>query len=438
MRSQGRSTAGGWWRRVDTLLTPPLVRLLTAKPDVDGRLLLLAGVMSYLAAVTVARLLWTVNLWPWLGVPPGPSLFFDTRNITAALECRRLGYDPLVDNPCDPWGRPMFYPRGWLLLRWLGLDQSDTTALGVLIVVLFLASVCLLVGRISAGEGIVVAVAVCSPAVMLALERGNMDVVLFSVLVLAVLLWRRGTELSRTLSPFLVLVAATGKLYPVFGLPAYVLLRHRRAALAGAACGLLFLAYVAVTLDDVRTVATTATQGQYYSYGARILIGQAYHLVAGQDWQGASMAAQAIAAIPLLLLVVFLWIWLRRRLGAGSWEASQAPTAELLAFYLGTLLYVGTFAVFKNYDYRLVYLLLTLPQLMQWVRQGRPGDPRRSLAGLGLAAVVLGLWIGTLSQQLNLVDELVSWAVAGLLAALSAASVPRLSTLLTPARSGSR
>jgi hypothetical protein len=424
-------------RRIDGILTSRLVRLLAFRPELDGRVVLLVGVTLYVAIAGLVRLLWDADPRPWLGVPPGPSLFFDTRNVTAALECRRLGYDPLVENPCDPWGRPMFYPRVWLLLRWLGLDQSDTVALGVLIGLLFLASLCLLTGRISAGEGVVVAVAVCSPAVMFALERANMDVVLFSVLVLAVLLWRRGTELSRTLSPFLVLVAATGKLYPVFGLPAYALLRHRRAALAAAVCGLLFLAYVAVTLDDVRTVATTATQGQYYSYGARILIGQAYHLVAGQDWQGASMAAQALAAISLLLLVVVLWAWFRRRLGPGAREAAAAPTAELLAFYLGTLIYVGTFAVFKNYDYRLVYLLLTLPQLMHWTRQGRLDDPRRSLAGLGLAAVVLGLWIGTLSEQLNLADELVSWAVAGLLVALSAASVPRLSTLLTPARSGS-
>ena len=425
-------------RRVDGTLTSRLARLLASWPGLDGRVVVLGAVAVYVAIAGLARLLWDVDPRPWLGVPPGPSLFFDTRNITAALECRRLGYDPLVENPCDPWDRPMFYPRGWLLLRWLGLDQSDTTALGMLIVVLFLASLCLLTGRISAGEGIVVAVAICSPAVMLALERANMDVVLFSVLVLAVLLWRRGTTVSRILSPFVVLLAATGKLYPVFGLPAYALLRHRRAALAAATCGLVFLIYVAVTLDDVRTVATTATQGQYYSYGARILIGQVYHLVVGQDWQGASMAAQAIAAVPLLLLAVSVWVWFRRRLGPGVGEVSPAPTAELLGFYLGTLIYVGTFAVFKNYDYRLVYLLLTLPQLMQWVRQGRPDDPRRSLAGLGLAAVVLGLWIGTLSQQLNLLDELVSWAVAGLLVALSAASVPRLSTLLTPARSGSR
>jgi Glycosyltransferase family 87 len=425
-------------RRLDGMLTAHLVRLLSYRPELDGRLVVLGAMALYVVAVWTVRFLWDVDARPWLGVPPGPSLFFDTRNITAALECRRLGYDPLVENPCDPWGRAMFYPRVWLLLRWLGLDQSDTLALGLLIGLLFLAAVCLLTGRISAGEGIVVAMAVCSPAVMLALERANMDVVLFSVLVAAVLLWRRGTELSRTLSPFLVLVAATGKLYPLFGLPAYMLLRHRRAALAAAACGLLFLAYVAVTLEDVTTVAATATQGQFYSYGARILIGQAYRLVAGQDWQGASMVAQALAAVPLLLLAASVWVWSRRRLGPGAGEAPPAPTAELLGFYLGALIYVGTFTVFKNYDYRLVYLLLTLPQLIQLVRQGRPDEPRRSLAGLGLAAVVLSLWIGTLSQQLNLIDELVSWAVAGLLVALSAASVPRFSTLLTSARSGSR
>jgi Glycosyltransferase family 87 len=420
-------------RRTDRALTSLLVRLLAYRPRTDGRILVLLAAGLYFAAVAIPQLLWGADVWPRLGVPSGPSRFFDARNITAALECRRLGHDPLVDNPCDPWHRAMFYPRAWLLLRWLGLDQSDTTMLGVLIALVFLLSLCLLVGRVTAGEGVVVAVAVCSPAVMFAIERANMDVVLFSMLAAAVVLWRRGTTTSRTLSPLLVLAAAVGKLYPVFGLPAYALLRNRRAALA-AACGLAFLAYVAVTLEDVKTVASTATQGQYYSYGARILIGQLYHQAVGHNWEGASTAAQAIAAVALLALAALAWVWFRRRLGSPAAQA-PAPTAALLAFYLGAFIYVGTFAIFKNYDYRLVYLLLTLPQLTAWVREGQPGDPRQTIASLGLVAVLLALWVGTLSEQLNLADELVSWALAGLLVALTAGSVPRLSTLLAPARS---
>ena len=58
----------------------------------------------------------------------GPSLFFDARNLTAAWECQRLGYDPLYENPCDPWGRPLMYLRPWLLSACLGLDQSHTFA----------------------------------------------------------------------------------------------------------------------------------------------------------------------------------------------------------------------------------------------------------------------------------------------------------------------
>ena len=43
-------------------------------------------------------------------------------------------------------------------------------------------------------------------------------------------------------------------------------------------------------------------------------------------------------------------------------------TASLVGFHAGALIYLGTFAVANNFDYRLVFLLLTLPQLVEWVR----------------------------------------------------------------------
>ena len=39
------------------------------------------------------RVVWGIDVRPFLGVPFGPSLFFDARNLTAVWECHRLAYD---------------------------------------------------------------------------------------------------------------------------------------------------------------------------------------------------------------------------------------------------------------------------------------------------------------------------------------------------------
>ena len=74
-----------------------------------------------------------------------------------------------------------------------------------------------------------------------------------------------------------------------------------------------------------------------------------------------------------------------------------------------------------------MFLLLTLPQLVEWACL--PAHRLSSLALAALVAVIVLLWIGSLSQWLNLWDELASWVVAGLLAAVVAATVPRLDSV---------
>ena len=163
-------------------------RLLTWRSDTDGRLVLFGAVGAYLVAVVAGRLLWQANVWAVLGIPPGPSVFFDARNLTAAWECQRLGYDPLYESPCDPWGRPLMYLRPWLLFGVLGLDQSHTFSLAIVLITALFLTFGLLVGRVPFGTGVVLALAACSPAVMLAVERGNMDIALFSVIAVSLLL----------------------------------------------------------------------------------------------------------------------------------------------------------------------------------------------------------------------------------------------------------
>jgi hypothetical protein len=405
----------------------PLRRLLAYGTGGDGRIALLGAVAAYLAAVAAGRWAWGVDVWPLLGVPSGPSLFFDARNLTAAWECQRLGYDPLYESPCDPWGRPLMYLRPWLLLSVLGLDQSHTFLLSAVLIGAMFVTFGRLVGRMPIGTGIVLALAACSPAVMLAVERANMDIALFSVVGCSVLLWRRFPGPARVASPVLVLVAATAKIYPVFALPGFVISGNRVAARSALLCLAAFVVYLAWAFRDVAHVAAIATQGQHFSYGARILPAHLYHQVGAERWAAPALVKQLLAVVPLMVAAVAMALRIYRRLGPQP-EAVIDATAPLVAFHLGALIYLGTFALANNFDYRLVFLLLTLPQLVEWART--PPHRLSALASVTLVTVVVLLWVGSLSQRLHLWDELASWAVAGLLMAAIVATLPRFRSIL--------
>jgi len=387
---------------------------------------LLAAVAIYLATIASGRLVWGVDLWPRLGVPSGPSLFFDARNVTAAWDCARLGYDPLYENPCDPWRRPLNYLRPWLLLGALGLDQSHTFGFAAVLIATMFVSFSLLVGRVPAGTGIVMALAACSPAVMFAVERANMDIAMFSLVASSLLWWQTFPGTGRVVSPVLMLVAAIAKVYPVFALPVFVITRSRIAVLASLFCLAGFTVYVAYSLSDIMHIARIAPQGDYFSYGARILLANLYHQVGADHWAGPAVIKQLLAALPLAFVVAAIGVRLRRRLAPPTDDVIVSP-ALLMALLAGSFIYLGTFAIGKNFDYRLVFLLLTLPQLCAWARI--PTHRLSSLASVSVVAILVLLWVGSLSQLLALWDELASWIVAGLLTAVAVATVPRLATV---------
>jgi hypothetical protein len=405
----------------ETLVGGLLHRLLTWRTAANGRVVLAAAVIGYLGLIAAGRLWWHGDLWPALGVPSGPSLFFDARNLTAAWECKRLGYDPLYDNPCDPWGRPLMYLRPWMLLTFLGLDQSHTFGLGVVLVIAMFGSLAFFVGRVPGEGGVVLALAACSPAIMLAVERANMDIALFSIVTAAMVVWQSRPRLGVWLSPIVVLIAATGKIYPVFALPAFLATGSTRAARMALLSLVLFAAYIGYSFRDVVHIAKIATQGEAFSYGARILPAHLYHVVGADRWGGPAAVKQLIAVVPLAILFIALVVHVRRRLGPLR-DCREVVSRRLLALHVGTLIYLGTFASANNFDYRLVWLLLTLPQLIEWART--PNHRLASLASSTIVAILVLLWVGCLSEWLHLWDELASWLVASLLTALIAATLP--------------
>jgi hypothetical protein len=85
-------------------------------------------------------------------------------------------------------------------------------------------------------------------------------------------------------------------------------------------------------------------------------------------------------------------------------ESQDAAADELHidAFRMGASIYVGTYLFGSNFDYRLMFLLFTIPQLMQWASHS---DSRlRRVARITFACAMYSLWSVFLSRLLNAIS----------------------------------
>jgi hypothetical protein len=181
--------------------------------------------------------------------------FLDIQVVLAAAECSRQGFDVYVFNPCDALDRPLAYSPLWLRITPHFLDTSATTAVGVGLTLLFIASLAAICRPATRRETLVLALTVLSPMVVYALERANADVVMF-LLIFA------GCALGRARCPWrfgayaLYFLAGVLKYYPLV-LVVLVARERRRSALAiGAiAASVLLLLAARDRLDLVKALA---------------------------------------------------------------------------------------------------------------------------------------------------------------------------------------
>jgi Glycosyltransferase family 87 len=332
--------------------------------------------------------------WQWgrLGVPPLATPpyepFADMRMITSGWECTRRGLAVLPINPCDPWGRPANFPRIWMFPSFLGLGQSSTAALAYILAAVFLVAAIAVVPRDAPRwSGAVFAAALCSPAVMLGVERGNVDIGLFGLLVVAVRIFRRH-RFGIVAGSALVLLMSILKLFPILAVGFFFRRIERRALLAAAIVLAAFGAYLLGTWHYTVRVLRAVLQYDRWSFGVRRVT---EWLVAGVNGvsphTAASVNVRAVDAGVVVVVVALAVLgrhWLRRHLPEGTSSSSER---NLDLFWAGACTYVGAYAVFRSWDYRLAFVLLAVPQLAEWARM------RRGIGIVTLVALFAAAWL---------------------------------------------
>lgn len=351
--------------------------------------------------------------WRLWNIPTMSPHFADLRTITGGADEYAHGIDPLADNPGDPWRRRQNYPRVWQGLYALGVDEGDTTALGVTFIALFLIGVCLATSNGGTPVALAVLAALLSPAVLLGVERANSDLLMFFLVAAAVAAIRPAPVLAAAA----IVAAFVLKLFPVFACATFLRLQpgsFRRYALVLAA---VVAGYVLLTFSDIALIRAGTPQGTFDAYGMGVLHEAARNVSATVSTVAAVLSWAALAA-------VLAWSFTAARSpGPG---ADESPSAAIDAFRAGASIYAGTFVLGNNYDYRLVFLILALPQLVVWCRR-RPERSMSRISAATLAAGLLSMWFPMMfaplvrhlpggSYAAFAFDELLNWiAFAGLL-----------------------
>jgi hypothetical protein len=377
-----------------------------------------------------------------LGLAPFRYPFLDGQYVLAGAECWHLGINVYLSDPCDVLDRAHAYSPLWLRLP--VVPMSMTMGLGVGMAVIFVLSLAVVAPARRGRDVVVCLLAASSPMVLFALERANVDVIIFLLVVATGLLWPKLSGGLRLFAYAPALLAALLKYYPVTLL--CLMLRQRPRSffiamtVALAAAALFIAAFRAELLASLPNIPgggyATAVfgvvnpGGLYFgdNFGAPVLLGGIAQIItygAGAPdafvhrllLTGVLVGVTLLAAIPAL-----------RMTRAARTRVSIARMCPRQNFFVvgGAALIAGCFFAGQSIDYRGVHLLLVLPAFLLLSDCEMPREERRRFWHASLVIVFLmwgdcfRVWLS--SEPLALlrlafwfVRELLWWWLAGVL-----------------------
>ena len=408
---------------------------LRLKKQFNGKLLLIAAsVLMWLFVLLLFRSYGYNETWRLWKLDPQKMSFMDFRLIPGSAESFANGFEPSVENPYDPNGRIFNYPAFWRLFFYTGVSQDDTLWVSVSMLVLFFLSAFVFPENLSIPGAVAMLLVLFSPASMLLYERGNVDLIVFVMCVMIVI----AEGYSAYLATFLIMLATIVKLFPFFGVTVLLKEPRNKFLLLFTSAFLGLVIYMIATLNSVKAAWNLTMRGDGASYGTDVFVtryGPAISRILSQWLSPAQVGLLLQYGSLSLALLLILAIVIR-----SSTSLEQPETLSqrnLAAFRMGASIYIGTFLLGNNWDYRLAFLALVVPQLVEWT--GAAIKTYRLISWLSLVLILLSCWhfwivdlslvsifhsLADSQKFWIILDELFNWMLFGSLAYLFFMSVP--------------
>lgn len=346
------------------------------------------------------------SLLPWIPVGAGP--FMDLVALTSTAECLRAEGWTLESPSCDPYDRKFNYPSLWVYVFALfGLDAADTSWLGVA----FLAVLCLVVLALACAmrasgarpvDYLWLSLAAVSPAALFAVERGNVDILILAIVLVATFAQIR--RFSGT-AGFLLGVAAMLKLFPI-GSSGLLLVGRGRGVRGWIGLTATLAVGAVLLLPEIRAIGGRTPSGDLVSYGMSVPVRWVC------QWLGLQPHPLTLRFLGLALFLICLavagvvalrWNPLKRQVSASvSYMVHRPLTGALFVASGGAwLLSYAT----DSFDYKMIFLLPVLAALLPMAHDAW-------LPRILSAAIILEMWLSALMPApLQILGDVV-WLVA--------------------------
>jgi len=307
------------------------------------------------------------SAWGELAVPTQPITFGDLKAVTGCIDCVIAGLDPYVEaNHCYPMGGRFNLPRAWLWLRYMGVNGDTADATGVIYMLLLLAAFLLIFRTKTWFGGIAAVLGILSPPVLLGMERGNGDVLIFSLLVIALSATMRLAPGPRryVVGGFLAFLTAM-KIYPAVAAAAIVRTRKDvgpAALIAVVGVAALLLTSWSVLGEVYRNTPTV----NWFAFG-NINI---FVAMIGLDWISAPDSLETLhvvvdlVTIAVIVNAAILALYLRSRRSGFFPRLDPDNRCDVVAV-AALAVFCFVFCLGSSYNYRLLYLLAPLAALVK-------------------------------------------------------------------------
>jgi hypothetical protein len=314
------------------------------------------------------------STWRAFGVPSMTPKFVDLEVITSGIETLHKGIDPMVTNLADPYHRPMNYPRVWLYLFMAARISHENISIAALsFCAVYLMCISVLISRAAhAVDAVIILVAGLSVSPLFSMERGNNDLLVFSLVFLACIVT------NKSLKSGLFGTAGFLKLYPLAGMFVEAMRRPGKkrtlAVLATAAVAFLIL----LQWHDLNLIRRSTPVSVNWAYGVLSLEAEIVYvaLQLGRTLLGFGWVFALGCWVACMATIDHFWKSPHHLYDPDS----DSQWAEM--FYVFAGIYAFTYAIGSNWDYRLIFLIPTLPFALEMAR--RPG-----YRGLSISHIVL-------------------------------------------------